>query len=68
MIKYENATEEKPRPQPRNTDTEDIHRLENLAVVQGQKIENLEREIRRLKTELRTAVSAFNQMRRSGSV
>jgi polyhydroxyalkanoate synthesis regulator phasin len=65
MIKYENPTDVQDKPVPKNTDTADIHRLENLAVVQNQKIENLEREVRRLKNELRTAVSAFNQTRRN---
>jgi len=65
MIKYENNTDAPASVAPRNTDTEDIHRLENLVVVQNQRIENLEREVRRLKNELRTAVSAFNQTRRN---
>ena len=64
MIKYENPTDLQDRPLPKDTESADIHRLENLAVVQNQKIENLEREVRRLKNELRTAVSAFNQSRR----
>ena len=65
MIKYENNTDAPSPIASRNTDTEDIHRLENLVVVQNQRIENLEREVRRLKNELRTAVSAFNQTRRN---
>jgi uncharacterized coiled-coil protein SlyX len=68
MIKYESAvgTDSNAIPTIANTDTkqdQSIHRLETLVVTQNQKIEVLEREMRRLKNDLRLAISAFNTSR-----
>jgi len=68
MIKYESAvgTDSNAMSTIANTDTkqdQSIHRLETLVVTQNQKIEVLEREMRRLKNDLRLAISAFNTSR-----
>ena len=68
MIKYESAVgaDSIAIPTITNTDTkqdQQIHRLETLVVTQNQKIEVLEREMRRLKNDLRLAISAFNTSR-----
>lgn len=65
MINYENNDSPRDVPEPKDTTADQSRRLENLVAVQNQKIEQLEREVRKLKTELRSAVSAFNQQRRS---
>jgi hypothetical protein len=69
MINYENSAGPRasPRaaPEPKDPTVEQFRRLENLVAVQNQKIEQLDREVRKLKTELRSAVSAFNQQRRT---
>jgi uncharacterized coiled-coil protein SlyX len=70
MINYENAvgTDSTAVPTITHSDTkqdQSIHRLETLVVTQNQKIEVLEREMRRLKNDLRLAIAAFNSSRAS---
>jgi uncharacterized small protein (DUF1192 family) len=68
MIKYENAIGSDASPAVRIPivdikQDQAIHRLETLVVTQNQKIAVLEREIRRIKNDLRIAISAFNANR-----
>lgn len=63
MINYENNTGSTPATEPKDTTAEQTRRLENLIAAQNQKIDQLEREVRKMKTELRSAVAAFNQRR-----
>jgi hypothetical protein len=70
MIKYENAvgSDTSPAVKIPIVDTKQdksIHRLETLVVTQNQKIEILEKEIRRIKNDLRIAISAFSSNRAS---
>lgn len=65
MINYETSAGPRATPEPKDTTVEQFRQLENLITTQNQKIQLLEREVRKLKTELRSAVSAFNQQRRS---
>ena len=65
MINYETSAGSRATPEPKDTTVEQFRQLENLITTQNQKIQLLEREVRKLKTELRSAVSAFNQQRRT---
>lgn len=66
MISYENKhieTSSNELPVDKNESLSKIRHLEQQVTKQQQQIQDLESSLRKLKTELRNAVSAFNLIR-----